>query len=134
MLISDWSSDVCSSDLEDASGQPAGGWMPEQRVRLEAALDAFTRTAAYAAFAEKRFGSLAPGQRADFLLIDRDISTPSPAEIRGPQVLGTWIGGRRDYGKGQSKRGGPARPRARRVTARIGRATGRQRGWRYVED
>src|SRR3546814_5784038 len=95
MLISDWSSDVCSSDLEDASGQPAGGWMPEQRVRLEAALDAFTRTAAYAAFAEKRFGSLAPGQRADFLLIDRDISTSSPAEIRGTQVLETWIGGKR---------------------------------------
>ena len=86
---------------EDASGQPAGGWIPEQRVSFEAALDGFTRTAAYAGFAEKRFGSLVPGQRADFLLIDRDISTSSPAEIRGTQVLETWIGGKRVYVKGQ---------------------------------
>ena len=74
--------------------------MPEQRVSFEAALDGFTRTAAYAGFAEKRFGSLVPGQRADFLLIDRDISTSSPAEIRGTQVLETWIGGKRVYVKG----------------------------------
>ncbi|WP_176591320.1 amidohydrolase [Sphingobium sp. EM0848] len=86
---------------EDASGQPAGGWMPEQRVSFEAALDGFTRQAAYAGFAEKRFGSLVPGQRADFLLIDRDISLSSASDIRATQVLETWIGGKRVYVKGQ---------------------------------
>ncbi|WP_313807723.1 amidohydrolase [Sphingobium sp.] len=86
---------------EDMSGQPTGGWMPEQRVSFEAALDGFTRQAAYAGFAEKRFGSLVPGQRADFLLIDRDISAASPTDIRATQVLETWIGGKRVYVKGQ---------------------------------
>ena len=86
---------------EDAKGQPVGGWMPQQRVSFQAALDGFTRQAAYAGFAEKKFGSLIPGQRADFLLIDRDISSAQPADIRATQVLETWIGGKRVYVKGQ---------------------------------
>ncbi|MET0372212.1 MAG: amidohydrolase family protein [Sphingobium sp.] len=86
---------------EDAQGQPPGGWMPQQRVSFEAALDGFTRQAAYAGFAEKKFGSLVPGQRADFLLIDRDISVSPPADIRSTQVLETWIGGKRVYMKGK---------------------------------
>lgn len=86
---------------EDAKGEPAGGWLPDQRISFEAALDGFTRQAAYAGFAEKRFGSLVPGQRADFILIDRDISLSRPADIRATQVLETWIGGKRVYVKGQ---------------------------------
>jgi predicted amidohydrolase YtcJ len=82
---------------EDARGEPFGGWMPEQRLRFEDALAAFTRGAAYAGFAEQRFGTLAPGQLADFLLIDRDISLAGPADIRGTQVLESWVGGRRVY-------------------------------------
>lgn len=85
---------------EDAQGEPAGGWMPEQRIGFEAALDGYTRQAAFAGFAEKRFGSLQPGQRADFLLIDRDISVARPADIKATQVLETWIGGKRVYMKG----------------------------------
>ena len=85
---------------EDANGQPAGGWMPQQRVSFELALDGYTRQAAYAAFAEKRFGSLIPGQRADFVLLDRDVSIAQPAELRSTQVLETWIGGKRVYMKG----------------------------------
>ncbi|MFD1103362.1 amidohydrolase [Sphingobium olei] len=86
---------------EDVKGEPVGGWMPAQRVSFEAALDGFTRQAAYAGFAEKKFGNLAVGQRADFLLIDRDISAAQPTEIRQTQVLETWIGGKRVYVKGQ---------------------------------
>jgi predicted amidohydrolase YtcJ len=86
---------------EDAKGEPAGGWKPQQRIGFDAALDGFTRQAAYAGFAEKKFGSLVPGQRADFLLIDRDISASRPADIRQTQVLETWIGGKRVYVKGQ---------------------------------
>ncbi|MGV3770735.1 MAG: amidohydrolase [Sphingobium phenoxybenzoativorans] len=87
---------------EDAKGEPAGGWMPEQRLTLEEALAAFTRGGAYAGFAEDRFGTLAPGEQADFLIIDRDISTTRPAEIRNIQVIETWIGGKRVYVKGET--------------------------------
>ncbi|HEV2867449.1 MAG TPA: amidohydrolase family protein, partial [Allosphingosinicella sp.] len=58
---------------QDASGDPPGGWLPQQRLTLEQAFDAFTRGAAYAAFAEDTLGSLEPGHMGDFIFIDRDI-------------------------------------------------------------
>ena len=79
---------------EDASGQPFGGWMPEERLSREQAWQAYTNGAAYAAFAEDRLGSLEPGKRADFLIIDRDLMLATPAQIRTTQVLQTWIDGK----------------------------------------
>ena len=79
---------------EDAAGQPFGGWMPSERLNREQAWHAYTNGAAYAAFAEDRLGSLEPGKRADFLIVDRDIMLATPAQIRNLQVLQTWIAGR----------------------------------------
>ena len=79
---------------EDASGQPFGGWRPEERVSREQALAGFTTGAAYASFAEDRLGSLMPGMRADFILIDRDPLIATPQEIRAIKVHQTWVGGR----------------------------------------
>ncbi len=84
---------------EDAKGEPTGGWMPQQRIGFEEALAAFTSGGAYAGFAEGRFGSLQPGNRADFLIVDRDVSAIRPAEIRDTQVLETWVGGKRVFVK-----------------------------------
>jgi predicted amidohydrolase YtcJ len=81
---------------EDRNGEPAGGWMPEQRLSLEQALAAFTRTAAYAGFAEDRLGSLEPGHYADFIFVDRDIFAGATSEqIRQTKVLETWMAGQR---------------------------------------
>ncbi|WP_246350572.1 amidohydrolase [Sphingobium boeckii] len=79
---------------EDASGQPFGGWMPQERVSREQALAGFTIWGAYAAFAEDRIGSLMPGMRADFILIDTDPLMATPSEIRAIKVKETWVGGR----------------------------------------
>jgi len=79
---------------EDASGQPFGGWMPEQRLAREQAWQAYTNGAAYAAFAEDRLGSLEPGKRADFIIIDQDLLLATPAQIRATQVLQTWVEGK----------------------------------------
>ena len=75
-------------------GLPEGGWQPQERVSRAAALAAYTTGAAYAGFAEGRIGRIAPGFRADFLLVDRDPMTASPADIRRAKVLAVWIGGR----------------------------------------
>ena len=83
----------------DAAGQPFGGWHPEEAVSRETALDGFTRTAAYAGFAEDRIGTLMPGMRADFLIVDTDPMMASPDEIRRMTPLETWIGGYRYYKK-----------------------------------
>ncbi|GMM93299.1 amidohydrolase [Qipengyuania sp. MTN3-11] len=82
----------------DANGEPFGGWMPEQRVTREQALAGYTSNAAYAGFAEGRFGRLVRGERADFVLVDRDPLLASPSELRETRVLGTWVGGERVFG------------------------------------
>ncbi len=84
----------------DAEGLPPGGWMPEQAVSRELALAGFTANAAFAGFAEGRFGRLVPGERADFLFIDRDPMIASPAELRATNILETWIGGERVWRQG----------------------------------
>lgn len=81
----------------DERGEPFGGWLPAERVTREEALAAYTSGAAFAGFADKRFGRLVPGERADFLLVDRDPLLASPAELRATRVLGTWVGGTRVY-------------------------------------
>jgi predicted amidohydrolase YtcJ len=77
----------------DAAGEPFGGWFPQETVSREAALAGFTSDAAFAGFAEGRFGRLVPGERADFLLVDRDPLLSPPDEIRQTKVIEVWIGG-----------------------------------------
>jgi predicted amidohydrolase YtcJ len=75
-------------------GQPLGGWQPQEAVTREVALAAYTVNGAYAGFAEGRFGRLVVGERADFLLVDRDPLLTPPAELRQTQVLQAWVNGR----------------------------------------
>ena len=75
-------------------GEPAGGWQPQERVSREAALAAYTVTGAYAGFAEGRFGRIAPGERADFIFIDRDPMLASPRELALTVVTQVYVGGR----------------------------------------
>ena len=82
---------------QDAAGWPAGGWQPQQRVTVEEALAAYTAGAAWAGFAEGRFGRLAAGERADFLVLDADPLEADPEDLRGIRVLETWIGGEKVY-------------------------------------
>ena len=77
----------------DADGQPYGGWQPQERISREAAWRAYTMDAAYAGFAENQFGRLAPGQLADFIIIDRDPLLASPSDLRATKILETWVGG-----------------------------------------
>ena len=85
----------------DADGLPPGGWRPQDRLSRMDAWRGFTSDAAYAGFAEGRFGRLVKGERADFLVIDRDISRADAEAIRETQVLETWVGGTQVYRRGE---------------------------------
>jgi predicted amidohydrolase YtcJ len=88
-----WAGLATAISREDETGAPPGGWQPQEKVSRTAALAGYTSAAAYAGFAEKRFGRLTPGQRADFILVDTDPMTATPAQIRKTKVLETWVGG-----------------------------------------
>jgi hypothetical protein len=84
---------------QDMKGQPPGGWIPSERLTLAQALDAYTRGAAYAGFAEDRIGALEPGKWADFILVDRDPTKADPPSLAGTQVLETWVAGKRVWNR-----------------------------------
>jgi hypothetical protein len=73
--------------------QNPGGWVPEQKISVEEALTAYTRTAAWAAFDENDRGMLKEGFLADFAILDRDLTSIPPEEIRNARVVMTVVGG-----------------------------------------
>jgi predicted amidohydrolase YtcJ len=74
---------------------------PEQTVSITEALAAYTTGSAYAQFAEKDKGTLAPGMLADFVVLDRDLTKVAAPEILKTQVLRTVVGGRTVYEGGK---------------------------------
>src|SRR5690606_34846266 len=78
---------------QDVHGQPPGGWLPGQALTAAEALHGFTVGAAWAAFDENRVGRLAPGLRADFVVLDRDPLAVPGAELDELVVRSTWVDG-----------------------------------------
>ncbi len=72
-------------------------YFPEQKLSMEQAIAAYTTGAAFAEFAEKEKGTLAPGMLADFVVLDRDITSVPPAKVLGTKVLRTVVGGKTVY-------------------------------------
>jgi predicted amidohydrolase YtcJ len=70
------------------------GWVPQQKITVEDALVGYTRGAAFASFAEHDKGMIAPGMLADLVLIDRDLRTIPPAEIRDAKIVKTIVAGK----------------------------------------
>ena len=77
---------------------PEGVLDARQRVPREAMLYAYTRNAALALAEQGQIGSIAPGKRADFALLDRDVLTVTAEEARDTKVLWTVVGGKTVYG------------------------------------
>lgn len=87
---------------QDTNGQPPGGWIPSERLTFAEALDAFTRGAAYAGFAEEKIGALEPGKWADFILVDRDPTKVDPQALARTEVLETWVAGKKAWERAPS--------------------------------
>jgi hypothetical protein len=80
-------------------GKQPGGWVPEQKIRVEEALRAYTVTAAYAAFEEREKGSLETGKLADFVILGADPFRVKPAELEKIEVDATVVGGKTVYAR-----------------------------------
>jgi predicted amidohydrolase YtcJ len=76
---------------------PQGVLDAGQRMPREAMLYAYTRNSAQVLNQLDQIGSLAPGKRADLVLVDRDVLTEPPAQVREAKVLWTMFGGQTVY-------------------------------------
>lgn len=104
---SDWPASIALSPIRGIhnavnrrtiEGEPAGGWLPEQRVDLETALRAYTIGAAYAARLDHELGSITPGKRADLIIVDRDLFEIPPQDLHRARVAATIFDGRIVHG------------------------------------
>ena len=77
-----------------AAGDPPGGWYPENRISVEAALRHFTRDAAFASFDEAVKGTLTAGRLADFVVLSEDVTSGPPERLLSARVLLTVMDGR----------------------------------------
>ncbi|HUF37306.1 MAG TPA: amidohydrolase family protein, partial [Anaerolineales bacterium] len=78
-----------------SDGEPGpDGWYPAQRLALEEALHGFTSGAAYACGTENHLGKLKPGYAADLIVMDRDIFSIEPEEIKDLRPVRTMVAGR----------------------------------------
>lgn len=82
---------------QDLAGRPPGGWLPDQKLTPAEALRGFTADAAWAGFIEAEVGRLAPGLRADFVLLDADPLAVDAARLPTIKVMSTWVDGERVY-------------------------------------
>jgi hypothetical protein len=72
-------------------------YYPEQKLNIEQAIAAYTTGSAFAEFTEKDKGKLQPGMLADFIVLDRDITSVLPPKILDTKVLRTVVGGKTVY-------------------------------------
>jgi len=72
-------------------------YFPEQRVTLDQAIAAYTAGSAFAEFEEKEKGKLVTGMLADFVVLDRDITSVPAQKMLGTKVLRTVLGGKTVY-------------------------------------
>lgn len=70
----------------------------EERLSFEEALGAYTSAGAYQLFRENEIGQIAPGFRADFLLLRAPEGLRSAREVASATIAETFVGGERVYG------------------------------------
>ena len=76
---------------KDLSGQPEGGWYPEERLSRLEAVKMHTIYGAYVSKDENRLGSLEIGKQANFVVLSDDVFTAPEDQIKDIKVLATYI-------------------------------------------
>jgi hypothetical protein len=81
------------------SGGPAGGWHPEEKLKLAQAVEAYTLGSAYAEFQEHVKGSIQAGKLADLVVMENDLFQIPQKDILSTPVALTVLNGKVVYKK-----------------------------------
>lgn len=72
---------------------------PEEALTRRQAIEFYTRNNAHLIFWEKEIGSLEPGKRADFIVVDRDLLACPVDDVKDTRVLETWSEGKKVFAR-----------------------------------
>ena len=83
----------------DGAGQAGAvptkeSYVPEERLTVEQAVNAYTQGSSYARFSDDRIGTLETGKEADLAVLSQDIFSVKPEEIGKTRVEMTMAGGK----------------------------------------
>jgi predicted amidohydrolase YtcJ len=84
---------------KDAKNFPANGFQTENALSREETLKGMTIWAAKANFLERETGSLEPGKKADFIILEKDLLKAPENELLAIKVLKTFIDGKNVFNR-----------------------------------
>ena len=90
----------------DGAGQAGAvptkeSYVPEERLTVEQAVNAYTQGSSYARFSDDRIGTLEVGREADLAVLSQDIFSIKPEEIGKTRVEMTMAGGKIVFTEGK---------------------------------
>ena len=89
-----------ATSRQTLTGEPRGGWFPDERLTIEEALEAATKNPAWASFEENLKGTITLGKLADLAVFDTnlvEVGRTEPARLLKARVLYTMAGGKVVY-------------------------------------
>jgi len=84
---------------EAVDGDSPGGWLPWEKISMDQALTAFTKTPARACLEESIKGTLEKDKLADIIILSKNLYEIPAEEILKTEVIMTFTGGKLVYQK-----------------------------------
>ena len=81
------------------NGMPEDGWIPSEKLSVDEAVKLFTKYAAYASYTEQENGTIELGKHADLVVIEKDIYTINPDDIKDTKIDMTIVAGEIVYNR-----------------------------------
>ncbi len=88
-----WEMEVAVTRVWPESRGVREPFLPEQRLTLDEAVEAFTLGSAYVNHLDGETGTIEVGKLADLVVVDRDLFAPDAGPIGDGRVLATFVGG-----------------------------------------
>ena len=97
VTLNPWEGIQTAVTRQTVDGQPAGGFVPSQKLTVAQAIEGYTIEAAYSGHREKTEGSIEAGKVADVIIVDRNVFEIATHTIHQTKVVFTIVGGKIVY-------------------------------------